>query len=121
PGLLPSGVHEFVTTQAHPRRIDCTNSPVVLHYLNCGFAAYLHKYQRLAADSWLGIPIPFRFYTESRRLTGDTAALTNLYRHEVLFDDTRESDYLIGQGILTRILDPSELLADAQSTTEQIA
>ena len=106
PGLLPSGVHAFSTTAAHPQKLDCTGAPVVLHYINCGFANYHRKYQRLGGDSWLGVPVPFKFYTQSRRLTGDTSALRDLYQHEVLFDDPLETDYLIGKGILTRITTP---------------
>ena len=109
---IPSGVHCFSTTQAHPQRSDCPGSPVILHYINCGFDAYLRKYQRLGSDSWLGTPIPFQFYIDSRRLTGDRPALTNLYQHEVLFDDSHETEYLLGKGILARVVVPSNLLAE---------
>ena len=112
PGLLASGVHCFSNTPAHPGRIDCAGSPIVLHYINCGFEAYLRKYARLGSDSWLGTPIPFKFYTDSRRLTGNTAALTDLYRHEVLFDDPDETEVLISQRILTRIPDLDLVMAD---------
>ena len=112
PELLPSGVHCFSITQAHPQRSDCPGSPVILHYINCGFDAYLRKYQRLGSDSWLGTPIPFKFYIDSRRLAADTPALTNLYRHEALFDDPNETEYLLGQRILARIVVPSNLLAE---------
>ncbi len=112
PELLPSGVHCFSTTKAHPQRIDCPESLVILHYINCGFDAYLRKYQRLGSDSWLGTPIPFKFYIDSRRLAADTPALTNLYRHEALFDDPNETEYLLGQRILARIVVPSNLLAE---------
>ncbi len=108
--LQPSGVHCFSTTIAHPQRIDCPGSPVILHYINCGFEAYLRKYQRLSSDSWLGLPIPFKFYLDSRRLTGNIPALTDLYQHEVLFDAPDEKEYLLGKRILTRITLPSELL-----------
>ena len=39
-GLLLSGVHCFSTTNVHPQRVDCSGSPVILHYINCGFDAY---------------------------------------------------------------------------------
>ena len=110
PELLPSGVHCFSTTTAHPQRTDCPSSPVILHYINCGFDAYLRKYQRLTSDSWLGQPIPFKFYLDSRHLTGNTPEFTNLYRHEVLFDNSDEKEYLLAKHILARITLPSELL-----------
>ena len=99
--------------------IDLT-IPVVLHYINCGFSAYHRKYQRLVADSWLGVPIPFKFYTQSRRLTGDFTALSALYDKEVLFDDHRETEYLIAKGILTRVLQPSSILSRSGSTTDSV-
>lgn len=110
PGVLPSGVHLFTLPSSHPEIMTSSGGPVILHYINCGFNYYCHKYQRLGADSWLGVPIPFAFYIQSRRLTGNPSGLADLYRREVLVDDPDKIEDLIAQGILMRITTPSDVL-----------
>ncbi len=110
PGVLPNGVHLFTRADSHHELLTASGGPVILHYINCGFSYYCRKYLRLGSDSWLGVPVPFDFYIQSRRLTGDQEGLAELYRREVLVDSRDAAEDLIARGILVRITAPADEL-----------
>jgi hypothetical protein len=116
PGVLPSGVHEFTTVEPHPETAYSTSSPVILHYISCGFGFYYRKYQQLGnfSDYWFGnTKIPVTFHTKSRDLfcAGDLQEIVDFYQEQVVFENQDEINYLLDQGILARIWKPASLLS----------
>lgn len=116
PGVLPSGVHEFRTVESRPETIHSPSCPVILHYINCGFGFYSRKYEQLGrfSDFWFGeTKIPVTFHTQSRDIfcSGGAEKLGDFYRQQLMFDNQEEIEYLLNQGILTRIFKPATLLS----------
>jgi hypothetical protein len=114
PELLPAGVHRFrLAVGALTRTIE-KGGPTILHYPCCGFDSFWQKHTlRKFPDKWLGkYEIP-RIYLEAQDVVsrGDKKAAGEFYEKHFVLSDLAAINALIENGLLCRILEPSNVLA----------
>ena len=119
PGMRPRSVHDFDDPSA-PAPPLMGVAPVVLHYACCGFENFWRKYATLGnfADKWFGktdirAATGSSLHLEARDAvaTGDRQQALEFYRRRIAIEDPERCEALVRHGILTRFLQPREILA----------
>jgi hypothetical protein len=112
---LPYDVHKFLVLAPFnlyvvpkTREPGSNHEPVILHYANCGFAAWRRKYANLGRfpDQWWGrVPIRLPSHLLSRDAVhgGDADGAATFYRRVIMGNEAGELDFLHHLGALARV------------------
>jgi hypothetical protein len=115
PELLPEGVHRFNLAVGALTRTFGKGGPSILHYSCCGFDNFWQKHTtRKFPDKWFGKNEIERIYLEAQDVVslGDKKAAREFYEKQFVLSDQALISALIENGLLCRILEPSNLLAN---------
>ena len=133
--VLPLGPHSFLVSKRHPTSIVAGPEAAIYHYINCGFARFVRKYERLGkfSDYYFGKPDPnllfgwegnqritlsFHMAARDALFNQGLPEMEKLYRRQVQILDPATQADLIAQGFLIRNVAIRERLERVGSRVE---